>query len=53
MNKYGHGARTPLQIPPRGWFDIGKSVFVKIGDDNVSLIAAGIERIVGGRHAAR
>lgn len=42
MNKYGHGARTPLQIPPRGWFDIGKSVFVKIGDDNVSLIAAGI-----------
>lgn len=42
MNKYGHGARTPLHIPPRGWFDIGKSVFAKIGEDNVSLIAAGI-----------
>jgi len=42
MNKYGHGARTPLHIPARGWFDIGKSVFAKIGEDNVSLIAAGI-----------
>ena len=42
MNKYGHGARTPLHIPPRGWFDIGKSVFANIGEDNVSLIAAGI-----------
>jgi len=42
MNKYGHGARTPLHIPPRGWFDIGRSVFAKIGEDNISLIAAGI-----------
>ena len=42
MHGRGHGANSPLEIPPRGWFDIGTSVFQKVGEDNVSLIAAGI-----------
>ena len=42
MHKRGHGARTPLHIPPLGWFDIAKRVFLQVGRDNVSLIAAGI-----------
>lgn len=42
MHKRGHGAKTPLHIPPRGWKDIALRVFRQTGEDNVGLMAAGI-----------
>lgn len=38
----GRDAQTPGQIPAAGWRDILLRVWVKIGHDNASLIAAGI-----------
>lgn len=38
----GRGARTPSEIPRAGWRDILLRVFHKIGEDNLSLIAAGV-----------
>ncbi|MFN3172724.1 MAG: YihY/virulence factor BrkB family protein [Hyphomicrobiales bacterium] len=42
----GRQAETPTNIPPRGWLDIGLRVWVKIGEDNLTLIAAGIAFLV-------
>ncbi len=43
-NEDAHGrlAKTPSEIPKRGWFDIVKRVFREISDDNVSIISAGV-----------
>ncbi len=38
----GKEASTPAQIPPKGWKDIALRVKNRIGEDNVSLIAAGV-----------
>lgn len=38
----GRDARRPIEIPAAGWRDIGLRVWQKIGQDNASLIAAGI-----------
>jgi membrane protein len=38
----GRDARTPSEIPRAGWRDILLRVWQKLGDDNTSLVAAGI-----------
>ncbi|HEX8756432.1 MAG TPA: YihY/virulence factor BrkB family protein [Steroidobacteraceae bacterium] len=38
----GRGARTPSEIPRAGWRDILLRVFHKIGEDNLSLVSAGV-----------
>jgi membrane protein len=38
----GRGARTPSEIPKAGWRDILLRVWQKLGDDNISLVAAGV-----------
>ena len=35
---FGH----PARIPPRGWWQIAKRVSTEVGNDNVSLLAAGL-----------
>ena len=39
---YGRHAETPYQITAAGWGDILKRVFADVGEDNVSLMAAGV-----------
>jgi len=38
----GRHANEPHQIPAPGWWDIAKRAFASIGEDNVSLMAAGL-----------
>lgn len=38
----GRAAHTPSEIPQAGWRDILLRLWRKIGDDNVSLVAAGV-----------
>lgn len=38
----GRSARVPSEIPRAGWRDILLRIWQKLGDDNVSLIAAGV-----------
>lgn len=38
----GREARTPREIPARGWWDILKRVKAEVARDNLSLIAAGV-----------
>jgi membrane protein len=38
----GRAARTPSEIPKAGWRDILLRVWQKLGDDNISLVAAGV-----------
>jgi membrane protein len=38
----GRDARRPRDLPPAGWRDIALRVWQKIGQDNISLVAAGI-----------
>ena len=38
----GRDAERPTQIPRRGWQDIFKRVWREIGDDNASIVAAGV-----------
>jgi membrane protein len=38
----GRAARTPSEIPKAGWGDILRRVWQKLGDDNASLVAAGL-----------
>src|SRR5262249_36194506 len=33
---------TPSEFPARGWLDIVKRVFARIGEDNVSMMAAAV-----------
>ena len=37
----GRGARTPSEIPLKGWWDIGKRVFVRTGEESFGVLAAG------------
>jgi membrane protein len=41
-NPHGRFARTPEEIPPRGWFDVAKRVYRQIGEDNIGIAAAGV-----------
>jgi membrane protein len=36
------GAATPADVPARGWFDIARSVWTKIGKNRVLAVAAGL-----------
>lgn len=38
----GRNAINPSHIPLLGWSDVARRVWVKVGDDNLTLIAAGI-----------
>lgn len=38
----GRAARSPIDIGWRGWWDIGRRVFGRIGLDNLGLITAGV-----------
>jgi membrane protein len=38
----GRSAHAPSEIPRAGWGDILRRVWEKMGDDNVSLVAAGV-----------
>ena len=38
----GRAATTPVEIPPRGWCDILWRVWAALGQDNVSIVAAGV-----------
>jgi membrane protein len=38
----GRTARTPEEIPPRGWWDITWRVLKRLGTDNVTLVAGGL-----------
>lgn len=40
--QHGRYAKSPGEIPKKGWFDISKRVFQQISKDNVSIIAAGV-----------
>lgn len=42
MHERGRDARSPKQIPKRGWWDIAMRVKDELAKDNVSLIAAGL-----------
>ena len=42
QNKRGRNATTPFAIPPKGWWDIVRRVFDKVGAQNVSILAAGV-----------
>lgn len=41
-DRAGEGARTPLQVPPRGWLAILRRTWAEMGTDNIGIIAAGI-----------
>ena len=38
----GRDADRPSQIPARGWLDILKRVWSQMGEDNISIVAAGV-----------
>ena len=38
----GDAARSPTQIPPRGWWQVLKRAWAEAGRDNLGLIAAGV-----------
>jgi membrane protein len=38
----GHEAETPVQIPPRGWWQVTRRAFKESSDDNVSILAGGV-----------
>ena len=38
----GRDAREPRQIPGRGWKEILSRVWTELGDDNISIVAAGV-----------
>lgn len=37
----GRDATSPVEIPPTGWWDVFKRVWLSIGPDHIGLIAAG------------
>lgn len=41
-NAHGRFARSPGEIPARGWFDIAKRVSRQIAEDNIGIAAAGV-----------
>ena len=41
-HRAGYGAETPLEIPPKGWWQIAKRVFSQISKDRVLAEGAGV-----------
>ncbi|MDT0651313.1 YihY/virulence factor BrkB family protein [Autumnicola edwardsiae] len=41
-NNRGHKAKTPKEIPTRGWKDIAKRVIDQISKDHVQIVSAGV-----------
>lgn len=42
VDRKGHQAASPVEIPPPGWKDIAARTYKRIWDDNVGLVAAGV-----------
>src|SRR3954463_10464274 len=42
VDRKGHEARSPAEIPAPAWTDIAARTYKRIWDDNVGLIAAGV-----------
>lgn len=42
QDPHGRGARSPSEIPARGWKDVLYRVKEQIGSDNISIVAAGV-----------
>ena len=42
VDRYGHQADSPAEIPKRGWKDIAKRSFKRTIADNVGLVSAGV-----------
>lgn len=40
--KRGQQAKQPAHIPLIGWWDIAKRIFIKMSEDNLSIVAAGV-----------
>jgi len=40
--KRGQQAKQPGHIPLIGWWDIAKRIFIKMSEDNLSIVAAGV-----------
>ena len=38
----GRSARSPMEIPARGWWSVLKRVYREVGEDRVMLTAAGV-----------
>lgn len=41
-NSRGHKAEKPINIPAKGWKDIGKRTISQIADDNIQIVSAGV-----------
>ena len=42
VDRKGHEAKSPAEMPPPAWKDIVKRTYKRIWDDNVGLVAAGV-----------
>src|SRR3954452_411902 len=42
VNRTGHGAESPAEMPSPAWKDITARTYKRIWDDNVGLVAAGV-----------
>src|SRR3954454_22963387 len=42
VDRKGHEARSPAEMPAPAWKDIISRTYVRIWDDNVGLVAAGV-----------
>src|SRR4051794_5428528 len=42
VDRKGHEARSPAEIPAPAWTDIAARTYKRIWDDNVGLVAAGV-----------
>src|SRR3954447_22321843 len=42
VNRSGHGAESPAEMPSPAWKDITARTYKRIWDDNVGLVAAGV-----------
>src|SRR5438105_15576207 len=42
VDRKGHEARSPAEIPAPAWTDIAARTYKRVWDDNVGLVAAGV-----------
>ena len=42
VDRKGHQATSPAEMPPRAWKDIVKRTYKRVWDDNVALVSAGV-----------
>ena len=42
VDRKGHEARSPAEMPTPAWKDIAARTYKRIWDDNVGLVAAGV-----------